>query len=209
MVVETVEAEAASVALAETETAVEVEVAEVVASEEIKAVAEEIDAIAASAMKKAVSEVQEEAVEEMTRHRHLQAVSQRVQVVVDTKLFIAALTKVQNIKMLSIDKKAFLLNKIEQDLIQVEKDIHQLKEDTKPIAPENAIGRVSRMDAINNKSVAEETLRQNIDKQKRLQAAKERIKDIDFGICFKCNEPIPFERLTILPYTRTCMKCNN
>ena len=34
------------------------------------------------------------------------------------------------------------------------------KEITKPIAPENAIGRISRMDAINNKSVTEAALRQ-------------------------------------------------
>ena len=30
-----------------------------------------------------------------------------------------------------------------------------MKEATKPISPENNIGRISRMDAINNKSVAE------------------------------------------------------
>ena len=43
--------------------------------------------------------------------------------------------------------------KIDQEIKRTELDIIDYKEDTKPIAPENAIGRISRMDAINNKSV--------------------------------------------------------
>ena len=46
-----------------------------------------------------------------------------------------------------------LKNKMEAAVVSVEHTIVDLKELTKPIAPENAIGRVSRMDAINNKSV--------------------------------------------------------
>ena len=38
-------------------------------------------------------------------------------------------------------------------------DIEALKELVRPIAPENAIGRISRMDAINNKSINEAALR--------------------------------------------------
>ena len=41
-----------------------------------------------------------------------------------------------------------------------EKSIKEYIELTKPIAPDCAIGRVSRMDAINNKSVLEASLRQ-------------------------------------------------
>ena len=37
--------------------------------------------------------------------------------------------------------------------------IGRMEEMTQPIGPENAIGRVSRMDAINNKSVMEAALR--------------------------------------------------
>ena len=40
----------------------------------------------------------------------------------------------------------------------------EYRELTKPIPPENAIGRVSRMDAINNRSVNEAALRQ-VEKQ--------------------------------------------
>ena len=54
------------------------------------------------------------------------------------------------------------LKNIESVIIEaIEKtkqSILNLEELTKPIAPENAIGRVSRMDAINNKSVNEAAL---------------------------------------------------
>jgi DnaK suppressor protein len=38
--------------------------------------------------------------------------------------------------------------------------VKEYEELTKPIAPDVAIGRISRMDAINNKSVTEAALRQ-------------------------------------------------
>ncbi len=47
------------------------------------------------------------------------------------------------------EMKTLMLSRQEELLAEIE----VLKELTKPIAPENAIGRVSRMDAINNKSI--------------------------------------------------------
>ncbi|NNF22321.1 MAG: TraR/DksA family transcriptional regulator, partial [Saprospiraceae bacterium] len=42
--------------------------------------------------------------------------------------------------------------KIEEMIIKYEKDIKDTEKMTQPISPENSIGRISRMDAINNKS---------------------------------------------------------
>ena len=52
-----------------------------------------------------------------------------------------------------------LKEKIDQEIEKLQLDISELKEQVKPIAPENAIGRLSRMDAINNRSVNEAALR--------------------------------------------------
>jgi len=51
-----------------------------------------------------------------------------------------------------------ILKIIEEEISKTETSIEHYKELTKPIAPENAIGRVSRMDAINNKSVNDAAL---------------------------------------------------
>lgn len=77
----------------------------------------------------------------------------------------------------------------------------------KPIAPENSIGRVSRMDAINNKSVVEAALRSAKEKMKQLKFMQNKIKDPDFGICKKCNQKIPFGRIMIQPHSKFCVNC--
>ena len=49
--------------------------------------------------------------------------------------------------------------KLEEAISKTIQKIRRYEEMTQPIAPDNAIGRVSRMDAINNKSVIEAALR--------------------------------------------------
>jgi len=58
------------------------------------------------------------------------------------------------------DEKINIRNRIEEKIIKLKEDIANLIDLTKPISPDCAIGRVSRMDAINNKSINEAALRQ-------------------------------------------------
>ncbi len=60
---------------------------------------------------------------------------------------------------------------IESEIARTEKSITNYEKLTKPIAPDNSIGRVSRMDAINNKSVNEAALYTAIQKLEGLKAA--------------------------------------
>ena len=87
-------------------------------------------------------------------------------------------------------------------------EIEELKELVKPISPENAIGRISRMDAINNKSVNEASLRAKQEMLLNLNSAKSRIDDDDFGVCAKCGLPIPEGRLVLMPQARKCVNCS-
>ena len=100
---------------------------------------------------------------------------------------------------------------VQQKLLS-EIKITQLKVDEytelcKPIAPENAIGRISRMDAINNKSVVEAVLRETKNKMQQLKVIQNKITDTDFGICIKCKKAIPFGRLIIRPHSKFCVNC--
>ena len=98
--------------------------------------------------------------------------------------------------------------KIEEEINNTELLIKNYKNLTKPISPENAIGRVSRMDAINNKSVVEEVLRKTQTKLKELLQTKNQIeKGNDFGQCIICKEKINIQRLFIMPYVKKCIKC--
>ena len=84
--------------------------------------------------------------------------------------------------------------------------IIELKELTKPIEPDCAIGRVSRMDAINNKSINEAALRKAQDKLKKINISFERMDDENFGSCIQCGEQIPIQRLLLMPGS-LCIKC--
>jgi len=97
--------------------------------------------------------------------------------------------------------------KIEAEIIATQNAVLNYKELTKPIAPENAIGRISRMDAINNKSVNESALRKAELKLKNLQIALTNINDPDFGICGRCKNQIPIGRILLMPQSRFCVNC--
>jgi len=96
---------------------------------------------------------------------------------------------------------------IKEEISKTEIQIKQLEDLTQPISPENAIGRVSRMDAINNKSVNDATLRKAKQKLEGLKRATTRINDPDFGQCIRCKNQIPLGRLLLLPHSRFCVRC--
>ena len=89
----------------------------------------------------------------------------------------------------------------------IKEDIAAYKLLTKPISPDNAIGRLSRMEAINSKSINEAALKMAKDTLSKLERAWAKIDNPDFGLCRECEEPIPFARLMVLPETALCVQC--
>ena len=103
--------------------------------------------------------------------------------------------------------KELIRNRIQEEISETETRVAKYRDLTKPIAPENAIGRVSRMDAINNKSVNEAALRKAEQKLSNLKVALTKIDDSDFGICVRCKNPIPLGRILLIPQTISCVNC--
>ena len=77
----------------------------------------------------------------------------------------------------------------------------------KPVAPDVAIGRISRMDAINNKAVSESELRQAEEKLNKLNHVLSKVVSEDFGICIKCKTQIPVGRILIRPESMYRVNC--
>ncbi len=86
------------------------------------------------------------------------------------------------------------------------KHLIELKELTKPIEPDCAIGRVSRMDAINNKAINQTALRKAQDKLNKINISLERMDDDNFGNCIECGDQIPIQRLLLMPGS-LCVRC--
>ena len=100
-----------------------------------------------------------------------------------------------------------LLSKVQKEILTTEKKILNLQNLTKPISPSDAIGRVSRMDAINNKSVNENSLRQAKVKLSNLKRVLENVGTPDFGVCINCKNEIPLGRILIRPQSLLCVNC--
>ena len=106
-----------------------------------------------------------------------------------------------------IEQLSAIQNKILSDIESLKKRIEETEEFSDPVEPDNAIGRVSRMDAINNKTIFDASLRNNRERLSKLENALKSLKDKDFGICRKCYQSIPMERLLVRPEIKTCASC--
>ncbi|SMO83341.1 TraR/DksA family transcriptional regulator [Gracilimonas mengyeensis] len=104
-------------------------------------------------------------------------------------------------------EKEKLKKVIDDQIVVLKEDIKELQELTKPIPLDASIGRISRMDAINNKTINEASLREKKKLLQRLEKAKERADTKDFGICTKCGNEIPYGRLEYMPHTTRCVQC--
>ena len=96
---------------------------------------------------------------------------------------------------------------IEQEIEKTNAKIAEYDEMSSPVSPDDAIGRVSRMDAINNKSVTESALRQAKDKLSKLRHALNRIDDEQFGLWQRCGKAIPVMRVVLMPQSPYCVNC--
>jgi len=89
----------------------------------------------------------------------------------------------------------------------LKEDIAAYKLRTLPVSPDNAIGRISRMEAINDKSIYDAALNKALQTLPKLERLLTMIDDPEFGLCRECEEPIPFGRLMIMPESDLCVHC--
>ena len=103
--------------------------------------------------------------------------------------------------------KAQIEEAIREEINKAEKEIQTLEALTKPISPENSIGRISRMDAINNKGVNDAALSSYKLKRDQLKRALLRIDESSFGKCGNCGNEIPEGRILLKPESEFCVNC--
>jgi DnaK suppressor protein len=104
-------------------------------------------------------------------------------------------------------QKEDLRTMIEKKLEETRSTIVELRESTKPMGLDSAIGRVSRMDYINNKSIAEGELQKAEDRVKALERWISLYDSDQFGKCSRCGQEINFNRLLLLPESTRCISC--
>ncbi len=77
------------------------------------------------------------------------------------------------------------------------------------VLDQTSVGRVSRMDAMQQQSMAKSTRVNAEASLRKVAAALKRIADQDYGYCSKCDEPIHFKRLQVQPAASHCLNCQD
>lgn len=85
--------------------------------------------------------------------------------------------------------------------------IESFKETSKPVAPDNAIGRLTRMEAISSQGISEASLNSSKAKLAKLEKALEKIDLPEFGVCVRCLKSIPQGRIMLMPESTVCVNC--
>ena len=106
-----------------------------------------------------------------------------------------------------IDEKA-----LKQQLIDRKKELERLvtahHDNTRPVVlDQTTVGRLSRMDEIQNQAMSIEMERRRIDETHRIDAALARMGEDEFGYCMSCGDEIEKKRLELDPAIPTCVGC--
>lgn len=99
--------------------------------------------------------------------------------------------------------RQLLIDRIAQTKASLERE----PMDASAVKPDVAIGRLTRMEAMQAGHVTEALRRQRQAELQRLESALQQIDKEGFGICHDCEEAIPLPRLIARPGARRCVAC--
>jgi DnaK suppressor protein len=72
---------------------------------------------------------------------------------------------------------------------------------------QSAVGRLSRMDAMQQQAMAKATRRNLELRLQQCRAARAAFARDEYGYCKRCEEPIGYRRLSVKPETPFCVDC--
>ena len=99
-----------------------------------------------------------------------------------------------------------------RDLQVLEKQLSQqidlTSESARPVDLEAPIGRLSRMDAMQNQQMAKANQESAAQRIERVRAAIQAFADGSYAFCATCQRPIGYARLKAIPETTICVDCS-
>ncbi|MZG54565.1 MAG: hypothetical protein F3742_01255 [Nitrospinae bacterium] len=104
-------------------------------------------------------------------------------------------------------ERAELKQKIIEEIETQKHLIESFEETSKPVAPDNAIGRLTRMEAISSQGISEASLNSAKVKLAKLEKALEKVHLPEFGVCVRCSNSIPQGRIMLMPESTVCVNC--
>lgn len=96
---------------------------------------------------------------------------------------------------------------LEEDIARLSRRLRDLAQDHSTVLDQQAIGRLSRVDALMNQGLAQASDQRAVHDLQAALEARERLDEGRYGFCAGCGQPIPFDRLDALPEARHCARC--
>jgi DnaK suppressor protein len=110
-------------------------------------------------------------------------------------------------QIMTIEELNTIQTLILQKIHEAEASDVYLEDATQPIEPSNSLGRLTRMEAIGEKSVNEAIHANTKIRLERLRNALERVEAGTYGICVRCKKEIALGRLMVIPEAVICISC--
>ena len=82
------------------------------------------------------------------------------------------------------------------------------KESAEAVSPDKSLGRLTRMEAMQDQQLMLEARRRKKMQKVAVQSALQRIENGQFGSCIFCRNLIPEERLDVAPESSSCVNCS-
>ncbi len=98
-----------------------------------------------------------------------------------------------------------LLSEMRQGILMQDDISHDSQKTV--LLDQQSVGRLSRMDAMQQQAMAKATQARRGQQLLRIEAAFARIDDGEYGYCAQCGEDIPLKRLELDPTLATCVTC--
>jgi len=87
--------------------------------------------------------------------------------------------------------------------------LENTREGTRPVALDEPIGRLTRMDAIQQQSMSAANRRQTDLQLRKVMQALGRVERGEYGLCRRCEGPIGYARLSARPESTFCVACQD
>lgn len=110
---------------------------------------------------------------------------------------------------LTADQLEVLGRQIADEVEHLERRMKASADTVRPVELDpGAVGRLSRMDELQNQAMARNLREREQRRLDDLQRALERIQNGAYGTCHSCGREIPYPRLEAFPETTTCVRCS-
>ncbi len=103
-----------------------------------------------------------------------------------------------------------LINLLVENKQQLEQQLQNSEANSQPVTlDQQSVGRVSRIDAIQQQQMAKANRKQDMLVLKATNTSLTRVEKDEYGYCQECGDPIGFARLQVQPHAALCLNCQS